>query len=414
MATLGSLWLSESAFAKCPYLRREMFWQPAHQTIFDVLRDISVQGRGLDLVTIKAELIARGQLAQVGGVEYIKQLYDAVANSDNAAFYADIVRTKWVRRELMARARRVLSLAAGGPESDYRDAVEAASVMVQGLLPSTSYEFSIADLLDGLSDSLPAGQPSGLSCIDEHSKCGGFYPSEPNYIVSKRGVGKSVFLLQMIRKACDEGKHVLFVSLEMDGKQVTQRLLQQLTGCWSKDHAAGLELGAEWKAANEDMRLWDLLVYDTSTVEVGASCVENVRDWVLAKHEARSVDLLVVDYVQLLRTSERTHGKTEVMETVEAKLRALSRRCGFVPLYAAQLQENKDGAAYIRNSLEFENGASLVLHLLEQEDGYKLLCTKNRHGKGRWDKTLVLDRTHLTFSEELPPDAPPAGDRYDD
>lgn len=393
MALLGSCLLSEKVMPSLPWLKADMFYQPAHRTLFQAFKAIVGRGHAVDLVTVRSELGQR--IAEVGGIEYVRQCAEAVPSAKNAAYYADSVRKDWIRRELIGRAE---SLVACANEGDVSELVGHASSMAQGLLPSTTYEFDGSDVAADLSDRIEPGLRSTFSRVNAFSGSGGFYKGEPNFIVAKRGGRKSIVLAQEARNACEQGLRVAIVSLEMDAKTLMRRIIRQMCTCSDRHYADRLGMANEYDEAVKAVSFWDLLIYDTSTADDGADEVEAVCEWVSAKHEQRPLDVLIVDYVQLLGTRKRHSGDTERNVIVARALKKLSKRCGFVPLFAAQLQEH-EGARFIRHTKEYEDSAAYVL-LMYQKDGEDVIeCTKNRHGEFPWHTPVKFNPINLTVTE---------------
>ena len=404
MACIGSIILSEKAYFQVAWLKREMFYQPAHRIVYDAVESLYKSASAIDLVTIKDWLGSRDLLRDAGGVEYVTQMCERVATAVNARYYAEIVREKWVLRELEARLGKcTLSLrdAAVRPAQ----ALEMASTLVQGLLDSTTCEYSVADEVFRLSNKTKPGLATGIYAIDEYSNVGGLYPDEPNMVCALTGVGKSVIGLQLVKKWCMEGRRGVFVSLELKAEKVIRRLMKMLCGFGDYDSAQRAGAGAEWDAAQREMSGWDLMVYDPSKTRGFTKNVEDVCEWVTAKHESNPLEFSVMDYAQFFRSRERIMGgKTQLMEHVEDELRMLNARCGFVMVVLAQLirlGERDDKRLQIRNSQEFGLGAAFDLRLIGNEkDGYTLKCEKNRSGRNLWEHKLRFNKTYLTFESD--------------
>ena len=405
MAMLGSMMLSERACGELSWVRREMIYQPAHRMVFDALRWLYDEGRQIDLVTVKDFLIGHYLLQDAGGTEYLIQIMESVPSAKNASHYADIVRDKWVLRELQAGHEKCLS-EIDDPDQTPAQKIEAAMSITQGLLDATTYEFNAGDVARNLHDSTKPGAPTGISAIDEHSDVGGLYPDEPNVIAALTGVGKTVIGLNLVKRWCRNGDRVLFVSLELKAEKLVRRLIKMLCGFGDRERAIRFGAEADYDAAVTEIAGWDLTIYDPSKTRGGTKDVESICEWVVAKHERKPVDRVVMDYAQFFKSREKSDGKTRLMETVEENLRSLNTRCGFVMVVLAQLimERDKNGKQYfaIRNSREFGLGAAYVLHILhEKKEGserYWMTCEKNRSGKGRWEHDLYFDHENLTFS----------------
>ena len=130
MATLGSMMLSERAAEEVQaILTEEDFYQPAHAEIFRAIRQLLLSAKAIDLVTIKDELIARGVLQEVGGVEYLIQIAESVPTAKNATYYAEIVQDKSTMRRLEQAGHEILGIVRD-PESDADQKVDQAESLV--------------------------------------------------------------------------------------------------------------------------------------------------------------------------------------------------------------------------------------------------------------------------------------------
>lgn len=400
-ALVGSVALSRKASEQVVWVKPVMFYQPANGEILDAVRSVYSNGAGeCDLVLLRDELRARGTLNDVGGTDYLKQVMESVPSASNVSYYAEIVRECWARREMVARADLLRDQAVKG---DLSDAVETGSTILKGLLDSTTHEVDIADAVESLPTKIVPGIPSGFPRIDRRSMAGGFYRGESNIIAAKRGGRKSLILCQFVRLACEAGFRGAFVSLEMDAQTVVRRILRQMTGFGSFDEAArtGEVFAHEYRAAQKEMGFWDLLIYDTTDADEGADTVEAVRDWVLAKHTHRPLDFVVIDYCQLLETA-KPYGDDRRKNAYMARvLRRLAKKCGYVPLYAAQMQEF-EGQKYVRHSSEWEDGAGYVFVTFEKDGEWIMRNTKNRHGDQFFEFALGFDKRSLVTSEAEP------------
>lgn len=402
MATLGSMLLSERACAETGWLNVEMFYQPAHQKVFGAVRSLYDSGRQIDLVTVKDRLIDANDLGSIGGVEYLVQIAESVPTAKNANYYAEIVRDKWVMRELESRLFKALDNVRN-PEETAGQKVELATSIPNGLLDASTFEFHPTDILESLTESTKPGLATGISAIDQFSDVGGLYPDEPNVIAALTGVGKTNIGLNLAVKWCQEGKRVALVTLELKAEKVVRRMMKMLCGYGDLARARRDGKEAEWDRAKAEMQFWDLMIYDPSKTRGGTKNVETVCEWLIAKHERKPLDGCVLDYAQFFKSRQKSQGKTQLMEIVEEELRSTNGRLGCVMVVLAQLitERDKNGKAYyaIRNSREFGLGSAFYLQILgNEQEGYKLVCEKNRSGRVHWEHLLFFDRENLTFS----------------
>lgn len=405
-ALLGSMMISpKMASMMRSRLKPEQFGSPTHGKVFQAICDLVDTGIEPDLVTVKANLTEKGELASVGGIDNLTQMTFLTPSANAGPSYADQVVRAWRGRELMRRHAEGLALVAQG---SLDAALEAASQVGHGLTDEGTFEFDAGDVVDALDSDIAAGIQTGFDCVDSHCLGGGLYRGEPCYIAALEGVGKSAIALQIVVKACQSAKRVVFYSGEMDTKQVLRRAMYQLTGFWSRQAAFRAHCEEDWDRAVFDVKAWDLRFYDTSTAPDDAHTVEAFSDWVLLKHAAQPIDLIVVDYLQLLESRRDYREERLTLKRVERVIRALARRTGAAMLCLSQVTESADlkGRTLLSGSREMQKGAALVLALVEDEDGYLLRCAKNRHGLKKWQRRLTLDQLRLLFQEFTPHEIP--------
>lgn len=417
-ALVGSMLLSQAAIEDTLSVRACMVWHPAHRAVFQAVRFLYRTGRSIDLVTVRNALAEKGLLADAGGQDYLVSLMESTPTASSAAYYAEIVRDKWVQRELESRLAKGMESILGDDSMSADEKVGWATTIADGLRDPGESEVG-PEAVFALTDDVKPGVATGIMAIDSNTQARGLYPDAPNYIAGKQGSGKTNLLVQCASSALRQGTPVVFASLELPAEKVIRRFMRQLCGFSSRKRAVDADRGDDWDRAAAEFQSWPLKIWDARTDDL---FVESVCERAVSAYARSPFGLMVVDYMQLLesrKVKSRDGNKTPVMEEAERWVRRTNLRLGNVWALGSQLTSNQ-GDLYTANSQEIEKGASLVLFLLrEGETSYVLRCKKNRDGTSGWDEQIGFDPYTLRFFQraEQPkvaePPAPQASEEYD-
>lgn len=404
-ALLGAAILeSKAADEMIRRMTAQHFWSPQHQQIFEVIKAIRMRGGDPDLVTVKHGLDARGELEDVGGVAYLIQLAEAVPSASNAGYYADLVSQDWRYREVIKRGKELVALAEKG---DWPEAVKSGLGVLHGLADDGTFEYDVADVVESLDEEDLPGVPSFFDSVNSSLRLGGYPRGEVTIIGAPTGVGKTLVMCQDIGKSCDDGLNVAAVTLEMSCQAIMRRIAKQQTGFWSikEAHRFSDHHGQEFAAWQKSVALdWSLSFYDTSLLADSEITVADVCAWVKHRHEIAPLDLVYVDYAQLL-----TGGRGEEWQrqaSVSRALRALAKRLGIAVVALVQIEQDAASRNYqIRGSREYGKDAAMTLFLtyekMDGEDFTWLNCVKNRHGKNKWRTELRMEESRVRLLEAV-------------
>lgn len=403
MAALGSAILDpKAAVVVCRILRSEMFWLPSHRVIFDTITAIRQGGAEVDLVTIKCAIESGPGLNSVGGIEYLAQVAEAPATSKMAAHYADIVLRDWRLREVIARAKSVADHAEKG---EWPDSVALGLKLLHGLTDDGTYEFDAGEIVGDLDEDDLPGVPSVFESVNASLRLGGYPRGEVTVIGAETGQGKTLVMCQDIAASCRAGRNIACVTLEMPAQAIMRRIAKQCTGVWSLRDAErhGLHAINDYRAWVDDVRLgWSLSFFDTSLLADAETRVSNVCDWIVRRHEVYPLDLVYVDYAQLLSGGRGEEWQRQA--AVSRALRAVAKRLGIAVVALVQIEMDAQSRRHqIRGSREYGKDAALTLFVVkERQDNIEstwLVCPKNRHGLNAWRTELVLDQATVSLKE---------------
>ena len=227
--------LSKDAIADVSEVLRGVdFYRPVHETIHDAIIDLYGRGEPVDMITVAAELDRRGELARVGGGNYLHTVAAAVPIAANAGYYAEIVREKAILRRLVAAGTKIVQIGYAG-EGQVDDIVDSAQAEVYQITDRRAAEdyAPLSDIMDGVLDEIEAianreaglyGVPTGFADLDDLTN--GLHSGQMIIVAARPAMGKITLALDLCRAASIHNNLAsVFFSLEMTRSEITMRLL---------------------------------------------------------------------------------------------------------------------------------------------------------------------------------------------
>jgi replicative DNA helicase len=367
--------------AKPPALSPGDFYRSAHGLIFEAALELEVRREPVDILTVKTELERMGKLQEAGGASYIASLVDSIPWSAHLDRYAELVREKAVLRRIINECRDIAALALepGSEATDVLNRFQAAALSMNSA-GSTGVTVKEAAKRQLELDKLTLGWQS------------------PDLIViaARPSMGKTAFALNTGKAAATHGTKVYMSSLEMSASQLTFRLLATESGINGRMLRLARFPEGDWpgivQAAGRIAEL-DLIIDDTASIS----------ELELARRVRRAKPgLLIVDYLQLMRSAQRADRKDLEIGNITAGLKSLAKELEIPVILLSQLnreaekrQNPRPRLADLRESGAIEQDADLVIGLyrLEASGVAELICLKHRNGP--------LGTIKLTFREEL-------------
>lgn len=376
-AVLGAILTDASALARAQeILTPPEFYSTQHQRIFQAMGDLSQRGEPVDLLTVGSTLETRQELSKIGGRGALAELLTVTASASNVVHHCRIVRDHATRRRLIALAHEIHARAYGKDSLDplLRD-VERA-LFHAGREERTWRSFAditheTADYLDRLHKQTGThiGVPSGFPSID--SLLGGWQRSDLVIIAARTSMGKTSFVLGSALAAAQAGFHVGVLSIEMSALQVGLRIHGM--GASLDVHALrtgsltheGWRQFAHTAQQLEPLHLW---VDDSSVLTVEQVAAKSRR-----LKATKGLDLLIVDYLQLLSLSNAETRQQGIADATR-RLKLLAKELDVPVLALSQLSrdcEKRDDKrpmlADLRDSGAIEQDADVVLFLYRHE-----------------------------------------------
>jgi replicative DNA helicase len=381
-AVLGSLLIDPDAIIRlATILRPEDFYREKHGWIYDCILALHERREPVDFLTVCDELDRREQLDEVGGAAFITMLVNAVPTSIHAEYYARIVERAATRRRLIDAAGQIAGLAYQEAD-DVEEVVDHAEQILFGvserrisreLVPIRQVVSDYYDRIEYLTrhQGELIGIPTGFTDIDK--LLGGLQRSDMVILAARPSVGKTSLALSIAHNAAKMyGQRVAFFSLEMADEQVVQRLISAETGIDSQRLRRGKIADDEWsrfvKAAS-DLAEIHFFIDDTP----GISALE-LRTKARRVHAEVGIDLIVVDYLQLMRGDIRAENRVQEISAISRALKALARELNVPVLALSQLSRGVESRtdkrpilSDLRESGALEQDADVVIFIYRDE-----------------------------------------------
>ncbi len=406
-AVLGSVLINpESYFDVAQVLDADYFYIIRNRWIWEVFNYLHENRTPIDILTLSEELENRGQLEEIGGQAYLMMLINQTPSSLNAAAYAHIVEETSVRRRMLAAANEMAKLAYQ-EEKPVEDIINSAEKSIfdlserrirrdlQPIQNVIDEYYDRVSMLSQRSDEI-FGVPTGLTDLDK--LLGGLQKSDLLIIAGRPGTGKTGFLLTIAKNAALKyKKHVAMFSLEMSNEQLVQRMIAQDTGINTQELRSGKIQNDHWDMLTQSMEnLSNSKIYLDDTP---ALTPIQMRTKCRRLHLEHHIDLVLVDYVQLMSGDTRNDNRVQEVSYISRNLKTLARELNVPVLAAAQLSraveqrtDKKPMLSDLRESGSLEQDADIVMFIHKKEDIpggnqskelIELMVAKHRNGPTR-------------------------------
>ena len=375
----------------------DAFYHDGHEMVFSALRAVHDSSAPVDLVTLGAEMERAGTLDQFGGYLQLGQLTDAVPTSANWEHYAGLVRDAALLRSLIKTCTAFASEGYRG-ETDAAILIDRAGVALDGLscARAGSGAVSLSVLVPGahagimaiMEGTAPRGITTGIQELDR--LLNGLQGQDVIVLAASPSVGKTAFALNVSLAAARTSRRVLLFSAEMSSDKITQRLIcaagrvdmQKLrSGFLARSQVPRL------KAAVDELSQLPISIDDTPSPSI--SMLRSVARGAARAHGG--IDLIVIDYLQLLEADGRHENENERVATLSKAVKGLARELNAAVLCLSQISREgaKSGSAdlfHLRGSGAIEQDADVVVMLSKIElengggDGLRIDVKKQRNG----------------------------------
>jgi replicative DNA helicase len=382
-AVLGSVLLDNGALnVVLEFIGRDDFFSESHRLILEKMLALSEKSRAIDLVTLSEELSKEGLLEKVGGAAYLSALTDGVPIGSTAVVteYARIVKEKSVIRRLINASNNVISRcleATDDPETlidlAQSQVFEIAEQKVQsgfiGIKDIVKNSFGTIDVLFDRGQRV-TGVPTGIEDLDTMTS--GLQPGELIIIAARPSLGKTALALNIAAHAATEHQKIVgFFSLEMSKESLLIRLLCSEARIDSHKLRTGFLSREEWKKITPAMgRLAEAPLYIEDTP---ALSIMQIRAKARRLKAEKGLDLMIVDYLQLVTGHTRFENRTQEVSFISRGLKSIAKEL-HVPLLAlsqlSRAPEQRPGQkpqlSDLRESGSIEQDADVVIFIFRE------------------------------------------------
>jgi replicative DNA helicase len=386
-ALLGAVLLDNSALnLALESLTKDDFFSEANRTTFERMVSLSERSRTIDLVTLSEELAKDGLLEKVGGASYLAALTDGVpvGSSASVSEYARIVKEKSLVRRLIHASNNTIARcleAADDPETlidlAQSQIFEIAEQKVKsgflGIRDIVKSSFGTIDVLFDRGQRV-TGVETGF--VDLDNMTSGLQPGELIIIAARPSLGKTALALNIAAHAATQHKRVIGIfSLEMSKESLLIRLLCSEAGIDGHKLRTGFSSREDWNKMTRALgRLAEAPLYIDDTP---ALSIMQIRAKARRMKMERGLDLLIVDYLQLVTGQGRFENRTQEVSFISRSLKSIAKELHVPVVALSQLSrapEERPGhrpqLSDLRESGSIEQDADVVLFIF-REDVYR-------------------------------------------
>ena len=427
---LGALLIDKDAYAVvCEMLFPESFYEPRNQMIYSAIRDLSMEERPVDMLTVTDQLSKKGQLEEVGGPTYIAEISSKVASSAHIEYHARIIAQKFLARQLISFAS-VIETKAFDETIDVDELMQEAEGSLFELSQKnmkkdyTQVDPVIKNAIDMISKAAAntdglTGVPTGYHKLDDITA--GWQSSDLVIIAGRPAMGKTSFALSLAKNiASDAHIPIAFFSLEMSNVQLVNRLISNVCEIQGSHLQSGQLQPDEWDRLDKRINgLYGAPLYVDDTPGLSVFELRTKARRLVREH---GVKIIMIDYLQLMNANGmRFSSRQEEVSTISRSLKGLAKELDIPILALSQLNrgvESREGLegkrpqlSDLRESGAIEQDADMVLfvhrpeyyHIYQDDNGRDLHGMAQiiiaKHRKGATGDVLLTFRGEFTRFE---------------
>lgn len=434
-AVLGCVMIDEKApIAILNELKPSDFYQKAHSKIFNAMVNVFMRNQPVDIVTLVQECEAEGIMDEVGGINYLSSLTNAIPSADNHKYYMDIVKKNSMLRQLIASTQVIMDTAFSADPED--DALQLAEREIY-TLSETQERKTLVEMKTAVDDAVARleeinANPDGVAGVPIEFKklngiLNGFHPTDLIVLGARPGEGKTSLGMNFITYAAlnqdrktpagnvDPYKCAVF-SLEMSATQIANRMLCSVAKVDMTKANKGKLSPDEWKrihAARNRLAKAQVYIDDnaqTTPVEILSKCRRLKRE--------KGLDLVMVDYLQLMSSGKRVESRQQEVSEISRNMKIAAKELGVPIILLSQLsrdivkrQDRTPMMSDLRESGAIEQDADIIMFIYRKHDARDETIPENernkveihiaKHRNGGLGKVEVMWRGQYTTFEDI-------------
>ncbi len=413
-SVLGGLMLDATAWDQiADRVAAEDFYRHDHRLIFAAAAALIERGHPCDAVTVSGHLESQGLIDQVGGLAYLGSLARDTPTAANIRAYADIVRERSILRQLVSAGNTIASAALEPEGREAREIVDDAERTVfeiaeRGSRGKVGFQ-SVKSVLPGVVDRIDelynskgklTGISTGFKQLDEMTS--GLQPGDLIIVAGRPSMGKTTLAVNIAENAAlGSGKAAAVFSMEMSAESLTLRMISSLGRINQANLRSGRLNEDDWPRIDSAMtQLSNAKIFIDETPALTPT---EVRARARRLKRERGLDLIVVDYLQLMQVSGTKENRATEISEISRSLKALAKELKVPVIALSQLNrgveqrvEKKPVMSDLRESGAIEQDADVIL-LIYREEVYDQNTTR----KGIADIIIAKQRNGPTGDVQL-------------
>ncbi len=344
------------------FISGNVFYDPRHAVIFGAVKSLAEDGRPVDLFTVSNKLKEDGKLKAAGGTSYVAQITQAVASGAHTKYHAQVLYEMWIMRSMASELSQLCTKCYSSPFDTLVSEYQTSLAKLDSLFAGSGGDKHISSILrrhGELVDQRCAkansneiqGITYGLRRLDKIT--GGMQPGQLIIVAARPAMGKTAIALKFAKAPAEAGAAVTFASLEMTDLSLTDRLISSYAGVEGSRLRSGHmnrdDIMAYERASRELSRL-NISIDDTA----GAT-LSRLSAMARTKHRKGDLDLLIIDYLQLIDSDgdnrDFRRNREQEVAIISRGLKKLAKDLGIPVVLLCQLNRAVENRADKRPQL---------------------------------------------------------------
>jgi replicative DNA helicase len=379
-AVLGSMMQDHQVIPSVlEFVTEASFFLDEHRTIFAAIKTVWRRNPGgaVDGVLLRSELESAKELADIGGLDYLRRVVEATPTAANAVYYAQQVAKKQRFRELVATTEKMQSVLADGGDVDAQVAEVQRLAMSLDCQRAEQNVYDVAKHATQIALDTQNGStamPTGFRNLDDLIV--GFEPGGLTVPAARPSMGKTSFACGLTLNMARSGRRILFFTLEMSARLLVERLIAMLGGVSLKVIKSGnppKDVLDAFYQASLDLEKLPITIIENATTP------ERLGGMIHAMKQAGPVDVVIVDYLGLMESGQRTNTRNDEVTVISRQLKHLAQRHEVAVIALSQLNRaceartnHRPHLSDLRDSGSIEQDADIVM-FLHREDYFRKL-----------------------------------------
>ncbi|MGN8912965.1 replicative DNA helicase [Anaerofustis butyriciformans] len=405
-------------------LSEDDFYDEEHKWVYKAIVSLADRGKAVDTLTLSNELKENNVFDKIGGYEFLIKIGDSVLSTNHVDDYCTIIKEKSIRRRLIRELGSVIDQCYGDSIESF-DIIEAAQRAVYNISMDnsttdfTSLSSAVSDAVNELNriqklDEKVIGVPSGFAAIDDITS--GFQKGDMVLIAARPSMGKTALAVNIAQNAAIRyKKSVAIFSLEMPTRQLANRIMSGEAEVDSSRLRIANIFPSEWSSLYDTVReirekKVKLFINDTSGISVG-----ELRRKCRKLKATEGLDLIIIDYLQLMTINERSESRQQEISTISRTLKSIAKELDCPIIALSQLSRGPEARTNkrpmlsdLRESGAIEQDADLVMLLYRdkyynpesEDDSTEVIIAKHRNGsvgtvklkfRGEYTKFITIE-----------------------